>query len=183
MRPSQGHRSRSLPLSVRNRYDHAGRWLKIRPQKPDYRWNTWRCERSAGAMPRRGGICGRYRGGILVVSKGNICVGARRYRFVLHPVPRRTITQYTLVQAVASYNAYANGNIDQCYGANIQVSTGATVQWCTYNYAFIDSGQTLAVNFSCTIYLPANALSAACEFYAEFWADGSGHIGGGGPIA
>lgn len=90
---------------------------------------------------------------------------------------------YTLVQAVASYNAYANGNIDQCYGANIQVSTGATVQWCTYNYAFIDSGQTLAVHFSCTIYLPANALSAACEFYAEFWADGSGHIGGGGPIA
>ena len=57
------------------------------------RWNAWRRERSAGAMPRGGGICGRCRGGIPVASNGGVGVSARWYRFALHPVPKRTITQ------------------------------------------------------------------------------------------
>ena len=63
------------------------------------RWNAWRRERSAGAMPRGGGICGRCRSGIPVVSKGNIGVSARWYRFALHPVPKRTITHCGATEA------------------------------------------------------------------------------------
>lgn len=86
---------------------------------------------------------------------------------------------YTLVQGVAAYNAYSNGNIDKCYSANIQVSTGQTVQWCTPTWTITDSGKTLCVTYSCSIYWPRNILSAACHFYAEFWSDGSGYIKGG----
>lgn len=86
---------------------------------------------------------------------------------------------YPLVQGVAAYNAYSSGNIDKCYSANIQVSTGQTVQWCTPTWTITDGGKTLCVTYSCSIYWPQNVLSAACHFYAEFWSDGSGYIKGG----
>lgn len=87
-----------------------------------------------------------------------------------------------ITRGVAAYNATSNGNIDALYGANIEAGSGLQVQWCTHSYTIIDSGKTLAVSYSCSLYWPSNIISTTCHFYAEFWADGSGYLTGG-PIA
>lgn len=85
----------------------------------------------------------------------------------------------TQVEAVAAYNAYSNGNIDNCYDAWIQCSSGQSISNCVHSWTITDSGQTLCVSFTCSIKWPMNALEAACSFYCEFWEDGSGYLTGG----
>lgn len=68
----------------------------VSPTMPDaslFRGNTWRRERSADRREPPPWQSRRYRGAISAVSNGNTSTGARWYRFTLHPVPRRTITQ------------------------------------------------------------------------------------------
>lgn len=85
----------------------------------------------------------------------------------------------TKVEAVAAYNAYSNGNIDNCYNAWIQCSSGQTVSNYAYSWTLTDSNQTLCVRYTCSIKWPMNALEAACSFYCEFWEDGTGYLKGG----
>lgn len=87
-----------------------------------------------------------------------------------------------VTRGVAAYNATSNGNITAFYGANIEAGSGLQVQWCARSHTIIDSGQTLAVSYSCSLYWPSNLISTTCHFYAELWADGSGYLTGG-PIA
>lgn len=110
------------------------------------------------------------------------------------PTPRYHVTGVTqdrdiwykgilgVTRGVAAYNAYDNGNIDACYDAYIGVGSGLQVVWCTHSYTHIDSGQTLAVRYSCNLNWPSHVISCTCDFYAEFWANGSGYLTGG-PIA
>lgn len=83
------------------------------------------------------------------------------------------------VHGAAAYDAASNGNIIRFYDGNIEAGSGMTVQWCHCKGTIIDSGQTLAASYSCSLYWPRNIISCTASFYAEFWGDGSGYIKGG----
>lgn len=76
----------------------------------------------------------------------------------------------TLVGAIAVYEA--NTRIEAVYDAWITVSYGS-VNNLIYNWTKIDSGRTLAVNYTCTIANPLG-LNDVWTFYAEFGVSGSG---------
>lgn len=80
------------------------------------------------------------------------------------------------VHGAAAYDAASNGNITRFYEGNIEAGSGIAVQWCHCKGTIIDSGQTLAASYSCSLYWPRNIISCTASYYAEFWGDGSGYI-------